>query len=46
MSDRDKSQEQLIKELVALRQEVDALKMAKVACDAQSELLKTLVSMV
>jgi PAS domain S-box-containing protein len=45
MSDRDKSQEELIEELESLRREVATLKTTKTAFDAQSELLKTLVTM-
>ncbi|MBO1351066.1 MAG: hypothetical protein EBE86_028545 [Hormoscilla sp. GUM202] len=38
MSDRDKSKEQLIEELAALRREAAALKITKQAFDAQNEL--------
>lgn len=45
MSDRDKSKEELIEELVSLRQEVAKLQSTKAAFDAQNELLRTLVTM-
>ncbi len=45
MSDRDKSQEQLIHELSLLRQEVAELKITKTAFDAQNQLLRSLVTM-
>lgn len=45
MSDRDKSQEQLISELVALRREVAALKSTKLAYEAQNELTTSLLTM-
>ena len=45
MSDRDKSQEQLIEELASLRREVAELTTTKTAFDAQNELLRSLITM-
>jgi PAS domain S-box-containing protein len=45
MEDCEKTNEQLVEELDTLRQEVDRLKIQEVAYDAQTELLRTLVSM-
>lgn len=45
MSDRDKSKEQLIEELAALRREVATLKITKQAFDAQNELTTSLLTM-
>lgn len=44
-SDRDRSKEELIEELEALRREVAELKTTKTAFDAQNELLKAFVTM-
>lgn len=44
MSDRDRSREQPIEELASLRREVEELQITKAACEAQHELLKSLVS--
>ncbi|MBC6424239.1 MAG: diguanylate cyclase, partial [Hormoscilla sp. SP12CHS1] len=46
MSDRDKSKEQLIEELAALRREAAALKITKQAFDAQNELTTSLLQLV
>ncbi|MGK7902752.1 MAG: GAF domain-containing protein [Hormoscilla sp.] len=43
MSDRDKSQEQLISELAAMRREVAALKSTKLAYEVQNELTTSLL---
>jgi PAS domain S-box-containing protein len=45
MEDCEKTNEQLVEELDMLRQEVDRLKLQEVAYEAQTELLRTLVSM-
>jgi len=45
MEDRDKTNEELVEELDALRQEVDRLKIQETAHESQTELLRTLVSM-
>ncbi|HAA32757.1 MAG TPA: diguanylate cyclase [Cyanobacteria bacterium UBA8553] len=45
MSDREKSQEQLIEELESLRREVAELTTTKTAFDAQNELLRGLITM-
>lgn len=45
MSDRNQSKEELLEELVLLREEVCELKTAKAAFDAQRELLENLVDM-
>lgn len=45
MSDRDKSKEQLIEELAALRREVGTLKITKLAYEAQNELTTSLLTM-
>jgi PAS domain S-box-containing protein len=45
MSDRRPTQEQLVKEIMLLRQEVARLKSVKTAFDAQHELLRSLVTM-
>src|SRR3712207_1235056 len=44
MSDRDRSTEQSIEELASLRREVEELRVIQTAGEAQSELLRTLVS--
>jgi PAS domain S-box-containing protein len=45
MEDCEKTNEQLVEELDILRQEVDRLKLQEIAYEAQTELLRTLVSM-
>ncbi|HEY9635838.1 MAG TPA: GAF domain-containing protein [Coleofasciculaceae cyanobacterium] len=45
MSDRDKSKEELLNEISLLRQEVAELQITKVAFDAQSQLLRSFVTM-
>ncbi len=45
MSDRDKSKDQLIEELNALRRDARKLKLAKIGFDAQTELLRTIATM-
>lgn len=45
MEDCEKNNEQLVEELDTLRQEVDRLKIQEIAYEAQTELLRTLVSM-
>jgi len=45
MEDREKTKEQLVEELDILRQEVDRLKIQEIAYEAQTELLRTLISM-
>lgn len=44
MSDFDKSQEQLIEEVLSLRQQVTALQITKIAFDAQNQLLRSLIT--
>ncbi len=44
MSDRDKSKEQLIQELVSLRRKVVALRTTKIVFDAQHQLMRTFVT--
>jgi PAS domain S-box-containing protein len=45
MEDCEKTNEQLVEELDILRQEVDRLKIQEIAYEAQTELLRTLISM-
>ena len=45
MEDCEKTNEQLVEELDVLRQEVDRLKIQEIAYEAQTELLRTLISM-
>ncbi|HEY9726749.1 MAG TPA: GAF domain-containing protein [Chroococcales cyanobacterium] len=45
MSDREKSQEELLAELALLRRQVAALKATKSAFDAQNELFRSLITM-